>query len=80
MNNKYYLTLESPDTPIVDLSKVVGVIEIIQTPNGMVADEMLKSGNFHISPYGVGEKDEDGNITKFELTGFSILPGGVNKK
>ena len=77
MNNKYYLTLESPDTPIVDLSKVVGTIEIIQTPNGMVADEMLKSGNFHISPYGVGEKDEDGNITKFELTGFSILPGGV---
>ena len=76
MNNKYYLTLESPDTPIVDLSKVVGVIEIIQNPNGMVAEEMLKSGNFHISPYGVGEKD-DGNITKFELTGFSIMPGGV---
>ena len=25
--NKYYITLESPDTPIVDLSKVAGVVE-----------------------------------------------------
>ena len=75
MNNWYYITLEHPDFPIVDLSKVVGVVEIIQTPEGMAADEMLKSGNFHISPYGVGEKDENGNVTKFELTGFCISPG-----
>ena len=71
------MTLETPDSSIIDLSKVVGVITIIHTPDGIAADEMLKSGKFHISPYGVGEKDEDGNITKFELVGFSILPGGV---
>lgn len=73
--NKYYITLEAPDSPIVDLAKVVGRVEIIQTPGGMIADEMLKSGNFHLSPYGVGEKDDDGNVTRFELTGFSIAPG-----
>lgn len=75
--NKYYITLESPDTPIVDLSKVAGVVEMLPTPDGNVVEEMLKTGNFHLSPYGVGEKDENGNITKFELTGFSITPGGV---
>ena len=77
MNNKYYITLEQPDTPFVDLAQVAGVVELLPTPDGKVVEEMLKTGNFHISPYGAGEKDENGNITKFELTGFSILPGGV---
>lgn len=75
MNKSYYITMETPVSPIVDLAKVVGRIEIIQTPGGMIADEMLKSGNFHISPYGIGEKDENGKVTSFELTGFSIVPG-----
>lgn len=75
--SRYYITLETPDSAIADLSKVAGVVEILPTPDGMAADEMLKSGKFHISPYGVGEKDDDGNITKFELTGFSMMPGGV---
>ncbi len=74
---RYYITLETPDSAVADLSKVAGVVEILQTPDGMAVDEMLKSGKFHISPYGVGEKDDDGNITKFELAGFSVMPGGV---
>lgn len=73
MNNKYYITFETPDSSIIDLSKVVGYIEIIHTPDGEVVHELLKTGNFHLSPYGVGEKDENGNITKFELTGFSVF-------
>lgn len=74
---RYYITLEAPDGFVVDLSKVAGIIEIPPTPDGKVAEKLLKTGNFHISPYGIGEKDEEGNITKFELTGFSIMPGGV---
>ncbi len=77
---RYYITLETPDAFIVDLSKVAGVVEMLPTPDGMAVEEMLKTGNFHLSPYGVGEKDDNGNITKFELAGFSIMPGGVNKK
>ena len=75
--SKLFITIDTPDSSIVDLSKVAGVVELLPTPDGKVAEEMLKTGNFHISPYGIGEKDENGNITKFELTGFSISPGGV---
>ena len=75
--SKLFITIDTPDSSIVDLSKVVGIVEMLPTPDGKAAEEMLKTGNFHISPYGVGEKDENGNITKFELTGFSISPGGV---
>ena len=77
MINKYYITIDTPDGYIVDLSKVAGVVEMLPTPYGKVVDEMLKSGNFHILPYGVGKKDENGNIIKFELTGFTVLPGGI---
>ena len=75
--SSYHITLEAPDSAIADLSKVVGVVEMLPTLDGKAAEEILETGNFHLSPYGIGEKDEDGNITKFELTGFSILPGGV---
>ena len=77
--NKYCITMETPVSPIVDLAKIVGRVEIIQTPDGMIADDMLKSGKFHLSPYGIGEKDENGNVTSFELIGFSIVPGDGEK-
>jgi hypothetical protein len=50
---------------------------MLPTLDGKAAEEILETGNFHLSPYGIGEKDEDGNITKFELTGFCIMSGGV---
>lgn len=75
--SSYYITLEVPDSAVADLSKVAGVVETLLTPDGKAVEEILKTGNFHLSPYGIGEKGEDGNITKFELLGFAVLPGGV---
>lgn len=72
---KYYIMDEMPDTAVCDLSKVVGTIEMLPSLEGKMVEELLKSGNFHISPYGIGEKDENGNVTNFFLAGFKISPG-----
>ena len=72
--NKFYLYNEVPNSSIHDLSKLSGVIELLPTPDGKICEELLKTGNFNITPYGTGEKDENGNITSFNLIGFSISP------
>ena len=78
--SKYYITLEVPDNSVVDLSKVIGTVELFHTPGGKAADKLLNTGEFNVSPYGFAELDENGNVTKFKLTGFSILHGGVNNE
>lgn len=70
--SKFYLYNEVPDSAIHELSKLSGVIELLPTPDGKVCEELLKTGKFNITPYGIGEKDENGNITSFNLIGFSI--------
>lgn len=72
--SKYYISSEVPDHANIDLNRVCGTIELIHTPDGKVCEELLKTGNFNITPYGTGEKDENGNITSFNLIGFSINP------
>ena len=72
--SKFYLYNEVPDTAIVELNKLAGTIELLPTPEGKICEELLKTGNFNITPYGTGEKDENGNITNFDLVGFTIVP------
>lgn len=59
----------------IDLNNVIGKIEILDTQDGKAFQEILKSdiANYvKIKPYGFGEKDDDSNITNFQLMGFSI--------
>lgn len=69
---KYFMFTDTPDDVIIDLNKVAGVIELLPTPDGKVCEELFKTGNFSIVPYGFGDNDENGNITNFKLIGFSI--------
>ena len=75
---EYYLTVEPTtyeEMSWINLSKAVGKIEFFDTPNGMAFQDILKSNSANIikiKPYGVGEKDENGNVIKFTLKGFSI--------
>ena len=71
--SKFFLYNEVPDTDVADLSRVAGTIELIPTPDGKVCEQLLNTGNFNITPFGTGEKDENGNIKSFNLTGFSII-------
>ena len=72
--SKFFLYNEPTDESTTDLSKIAGVIELIPSPSGKVCEKLLNSGKFNITPCGNGEKDENGNITGFNLTGFSIIP------
>ena len=62
----------------VDLNKVFGKVELLPNSEGKLYSDLLKTGNFNISPYGYGEKDENGNIKNFDLVGFSVSPK-INK-
>lgn len=72
--SKFFLYNEVPDTDIADLDNLAGTIELIPTPTGKVCEQPLNTGNFNITPFGTGEKDENGNIKSFNLAGFSIIP------
>ena len=71
--SKFYITLNEPDVYITDLSKVAGVVEILPTPEGKICEELIKNGNFCLSPYGyVKTEEENVEVKNFELMGFSI--------
>lgn len=72
MGKYYYISFKVPDSEIVDLNSVVGTVELNHTPEGEACEELIKTGNFNLTPYGFGEKDKDGNITKFTLIGFTL--------
>lgn len=70
---QYFITADpNVDWEKLDLSKIVGSMQFVNSIEGKACEEMLKTGNFNIVPYGFGEKDKDGNITSFVLKGFSI--------
>ena len=70
---QYFITPDpNVDLENLDLSKIVGSMQFAHSIEGKACEEMLKTGNFNIVPYGFGKKDKDGNITSFVLKGFSI--------
>lgn len=75
-NSEYFIVITDPciDDGIINLSKVIGKVELFddKLENAKLANTLLQTGNYRISPFGFGEKDENGNITKFELKGFNI--------
>lgn len=71
--SKYFVYNDVPDSTIADLSRMAGTVEFIPTPDGKICEELIRTGNFNIVPYGTGEKDENGNIVSFNLLGFTIL-------
>ena len=52
---------------------MIATFEFLPTPDGKICEELIKTGKFNIVPYGIGEKDENGNVAKYELLGFTIL-------
>lgn len=77
-NSEYFIVIADPciDDGTINLNKVVGKIELFddKLENAKLANTMLQTGNFRISPFGFEEKDENGYVTKFELKGFNITP------
>lgn len=69
-----YFIMADPNVDLenLDLSKIVGSMQFINTNEGKACEELLKTGNFNLTPYGFGERDKEGNITSFVLNGFSI--------
>ena len=73
MDNKreFYITV-SPKINI-DINDIVGKIEFLDTTLGNRFIDMLNKGiDFTIKPMGFGEADDSGNITNFNLMGFTI--------
>lgn len=57
----------------IPLSSVVGKIEMLNNDIGNHVAALLESGDFVLSPYGYGNKDENGVINDFNLIGFNII-------
>ena len=68
-----YITLEPTIDGTVNLIDVAGEIKILDTPAGKILQNIIENNNnYRFAPYGYGEKDEEGNITNFQLLGFSL--------
>ena len=68
---EFYLTT-TPDFNI-NISEVVGKIEFLDTTLGNTFIDMLNKGIlFSIKPFGVGEFNDNGEFTNFNLIGFTI--------
>lgn len=57
------------------LDKIIGKVQLLEVPgqngfNKLIEDGKVKS--IELFPYGLGEKDEKGNIKSFDLLGFSV--------
>ena len=75
MNNKrqFYITFRQQDE-YIDVQNIVGKIEFIDTFESNVLFEAIKRGkDITIKPFGYCNRDEDGNIKDFILTGFTIV-------
>lgn len=71
-----FITSKIPDDGIPRLEDFVGRIQLIDTPAGAKVQKLLETKDamtLKIVPYGYGEKNENGEITNFELTGFTVV-------
>jgi hypothetical protein len=78
-----FITSKVPDDGIPSLEDFVGRIQLIDTPAGTQAQKLLETAQkfletkdaatLKLVPYGHGERNENGEITKFELTGFTLV-------
>lgn len=74
--NDFFITSKTPDDGIPRLEDYVGRIQLIDTPAGVEVQKLLETKNatsLKFVPYGLGERDENGEIVKFELTGFTVI-------
>lgn len=71
-----FITSKTPDDGIPSLEDFVGRIQLINTPAGSKVQKLLETKDataLKFVPYGHGERNENGEITNFELTGFTIV-------
>ena len=69
-----YITLETPLDGIVNLSDVAGEIKIYDTLPGKALQKVIENNNnYKFSPYGYAAFDENGNVTSFQLLGFTLI-------
>ena len=71
-----FITSTGPNDGIPKLEDYIGRIQVIDTPAGVQIQKLLETKDaetLKFVPYGHGERDENGNIVKFELTGFTIV-------
>ena len=74
--NEIFITSKIPDDGIPRLEDYVGRIQLIDTPAGVEVQKLLETKNaasLKFVPYGLGERNENGEIVKFELTGFTVV-------
>ena len=72
----FFITSKIPDDGIPRLEDYVGRIQLIDTPAGVEVQKLLETKNaasLKFVPYGLGERNENGEIVKFELTGFTVV-------
>ena len=74
--NEIFITSKIPDDGIPRLEDYVGRIQLIDTPAGVEVQKLLETKEaaaLKLVPYGLGERNENGEIVKFELTGFTVV-------
>jgi hypothetical protein len=74
--NDIFITSKIPDDDIPRFEDFVGRIQLIDTPAGVKVQKLLETKDattLKIVPYGRVERNENGEITKFELTGFTVV-------
>ena len=73
-----YITYEpvsSEDNFNVCLEKIAGKIVLLDTPELKPFNKLINAGkveSIELFPYGLGERDENGNVKNFNLIGFSV--------
>lgn len=75
MNNEkqFYITIGQQDE-YIDIQNIVGKIEFLDTPESKMLLDVIKRGkDITIKPFGYCNRDKDGNIKDFKLTGFTIF-------
>ena len=71
-----FITSKIPDDGAPRLEDYVGRIQLIDTPAGVQVQKLLETkdaATLKFVPYGLGERNENGEIVKFELTGFTVV-------
>lgn len=74
--NEIFITSKIPDDGIPRLEDYVGRIQLLDTPGGTQVQKLLETkdaATLKFVPYGRGEKNENGEIVKFELLGFTVV-------
>ena len=70
---EFYITINQQDE-YIDIQNIVGKIEFLDTPDSKMLLDVIKRGkDITIKPFGYCDRDENGNIKDFTLTGFTIF-------